>query len=211
MKKLYIIAIALLLGSSLAAKKAEPVFNIIPEPQSISVTKGTFKVKGANFNYDSFLETRTVAAIAQLSDGIVLGSGKVSSLAAAAGVNYGTPIESLHGVYFLKDATLKPEEYKIEIVPNAIKITAADHNGFLYAISTFKQLLPVDIYAGKPAVKADWKVPCCTIKDAPRFGYRGIMLDCARHFFTVDEVKKWLDVCAMYKINLFGDAGRADE
>ena len=203
MKKLYIIAIALLLGSFLEAKKAEPAFNIIPEPQSISVAKGTFKVKGANFNYDSFLETRTVAAIAKLSDGIVLGSGKVSSLAVAAGVNYGTPIESLHGVYFLKDATMKPEEYKIEIAKNAVKITSADHNGFLYAISTFKQLLPVDIYAGKPAVKADWKVPCCTIKDAPRFGYRGIMLDCARHFFTVAEVKKYLDVCAMYKINRF--------
>lgn len=203
MKKLTIITLALLLGCGLEAKKADPVLNIIPEPQSVSFGKGTFKVKGAQFNYDSFLDAATVAAIAELSDGITFCSGKVSSLAVAAGVNYGTPISSLHGVFFMKDATLKPEEYKIEITPNAVKITAPDHNGFLYAISTFKQILPVEIYAGKTALKANWKVPCCTIQDSPRFAYRGIMLDCARHFFSVDEVKKWLDVCAMYKINRF--------
>ena len=193
----------MLLGSGLEAKKADPVLNIIPEPQSVSFEKGTFKVKGANFNYDSFLEPATVEAIAKLSDGLIFCSGKVSSLAVAAGVNYGTPIGSLHGIYFLKDATLKPEEYKIEIAPNAVKITASDHNGFLYAISTFKQILPVEIYAGKPALKANWKIPCCTIQDAPRFAYRGLHLDVARHFYSVEQIKRYLDVAAMYKINRF--------
>ena len=55
MKKLAIIAISLLLGLGLEAKKTDPVLNIIPEPQSVSFGKGEFKVKGANFNYDSFL------------------------------------------------------------------------------------------------------------------------------------------------------------
>ena len=202
MKKLAILAITILLGSGLEAKKAAPALNIIPEPQSVSFGKGEFKVKGANFNYDSFLGKNTAEAIAKLADDIYISTGKVSSLAVATGVNYGSPIGSLKGIYFLKDATLAPEEYKIEVASRAVKVTAADHNGFLYAIATLRQMLPTEVFAGQQ-VKGSVTIPCCTIQDKPRFGYRGIMLDCARHFFPVDVVKKWLDVCAMYKINRF--------
>ena len=202
MKKLAILAITLLLGSGLEAKKAAPALNIIPEPQSVSFGKGEFKVKGANFNYDSFLGKNTAEAIAKLADDIYISTGKVSSLAVATGVNYGSPIGSLKGIYFLKDATLAPEEYKIEVASRAVKVTAADHNGFLYAIATLRQMLPIEVFAGQQ-VKGSVTIPCCTIQDKPRFGYRGIMLDCARHFFPVDVVKKWLNVCAMYKINRF--------
>ena len=202
MKKLAILAITILLGSGLEAKKAAPALNIIPEPQSVSFGKGEFKVKGANFNYDSFLGKNTAEAIAKLADDIYISTGKVSSLAVATGVNYGSPIGSLKGIYFLKDATLAPEEYKIEVASRAVKVTASDHNGFLYAIATLRQMLPTEVFAGQQ-VKGSVTIPCCTIQDKPRFGYRGIMLDCARHFFPVDVVKKWLDVCAMYKINRF--------
>ena len=140
MKKLAILAITLLLGSGLEAKKAAPALNIIPEPQSVSFGKGEFKVKGANFNYDSFLGKNTAEAIAKLADDIYISTGKVSSLAVATGVNYGSPIGSLKGIYFLKDATLAPEEYKIEVASRAVKVTAADHNGFLYAIATLRQM-----------------------------------------------------------------------
>ena len=202
MKKLTIIAISLLLGLGLEAKKADPVLNIIPEPQSVSFSKGEFKVKGANFNYDSFLTKATAEAIAKLADDIYISTGKVNSLAAATGVNYGTPIESLKGVYFLKDPTLAPEEYRIEVTPRAVKVTAADHNGFLYAITTFRQMLPIEVYSAKQSTDK-LLIPCCIIQDKPRFSYRGLELDCARHFYNVDQVKRLLDVMAMYKLNRF--------
>ena len=202
MKKLTIIAISLLLGLGLEAKKADPVLNIIPEPQSVSFSKGEFKVKGANFNYDSFLTKATAEAIAKLADDIYISTGKVNSLAAATGVNYGTPIESLKGVYFLKDPTLAPEEYRIEATPRAVKVTAADHNGFLYAITTFRQMLPIEVYSAKQSTDK-LLIPCCIIQDKPRFSYRGLELDCARHFYNVDQVKRLLDVMAMYKLNRF--------
>ena len=202
MKKITIIAISLLLGLGLEAKKADPVLNIIPEPQSVSFSKGEFKVKGANFNYDSFLTKPTAEAIAKLADDIYISTGKVNSLAAATGVNYGTPIESLKGVYFLKDPTLAPEEYRIEVTPRAVKVTAADHNGFLYAISTFRQMLPIEVYSAKQSTDK-LLIPCCIIQDKPRFSYRGLELDCARHFYNVDQVKRLLDVMAMYKLNRF--------
>lgn len=202
MKKLTVLAITLLLGSGLEAKKAAPALNIIPEPQSISYGKGTFNARGASFNYDSFFDVASVAAIASLADDVYMSTGKISSVAVASGVNYGTPIKSLHGFFFLKDPTLAPEEYKIEIASGAVKVSASDRNGILYAISTLRQMMPAEIYTTKQ-VKGKVLLPCCTIQDKPRFAYRGIMLDCARHFFPVDVVKKWLDVCAMYKINRF--------
>ena len=203
MKKAIIAAFCLFIGASLQAKKADPTLNIIPEPQSISFGKGTFKIKGVNFNYDSFLDAATVGAIAQLQDDINIACGKAGSLAVATGVNCGTPLEAMKGIYFLKDATMAPEEYRIEIAGNAVKITAAGRNGFLYAISTFRQILPIESFGQKPAENIKWTIPCCTIQDKPRFAYRGIHLDCARHFYSVDAVKRYLDVAAMYKINRF--------
>ena len=203
MKKLLFITICLAAACSLHAKKAEPSIDVIPQPESISIQKGTFKVKGAGFNYDSTLDPATVQFIAKLADDIYVGCGRPSSLAEAAGVNSGTPIEALKGVYFFKDATMEPEEYKIEINNRAAKIVASDHNGFLYAIFTFRQLLPVELWTGKTAAAVNWSIPCCVIKDKPRFKYRGLELDCARHFYNVDQVKRLLDLAAMYKLNRF--------
>ena len=202
MKRILILALALAMGSScLQAKDTE--LHIIPQPQSITMGKGSFKVKGANFNYDGTLEERTVKAIASLADELYVATGKVSSIACATGVNARTPLGSLKGFYFLKDADLAPEEYCIEINGKAAKVTASAHNGFLYALMTLKQMMPVELLAGKLAGGVNWNIPCCTIKDSPRFAYRGVMLDVARHFYTVDEVKKFLDLAAFYKINRF--------
>ena len=63
------------------------------------------------------------------------------------------------------------------------------------------QLLPPEVFAAKPVAGVDWKIPCVQIEDQPRFKWRGLMLDVARHFFTKDEVKQLLDVLAMQKIN----------
>ena len=203
MKKILILAMCLAAGICMQAKKTEPTIEIIPQPQSITLGKGFFKVKGANFNYDSTIDKTTVESIARLADEIYASNGKVSSVAVATGVNSGTAIEHLHGVYFFKDATMENESYSIEINSHAVKILAAGHNGFLYAISTLRQMLPEELWNSAPAPSANWKIPCCTIKDCPRFKYRGIQLDCARHFYSVDQVKRYLDVAAMYKINRF--------
>nr|MCR5518693.1 beta-N-acetylhexosaminidase [Bacteroidales bacterium] len=84
-------------------------------------------------------------------------------------------------------------EYKIEVGSKAAMVTASGLNGFIYAINTIRQMIP----------EGEWSIPCCTIQDKPRFGYRGIELDCARHFYSVDEVKRLLDVMSLYKLNRF--------
>ena len=63
------------------------------------------------------------------------------------------------------------------------------------------QLLPPEVFAAKPVPGVDWKIPCVQIEDQPRFKWRGLMLDVARHFFTKAEVKQLLDALALHKIN----------
>ena len=204
MKRLLLFALTLALGSScLQAKTNETDLNIIPQPQSITMGKGSFKVKGANFNYDSSLEGRTIKAIAALADDLYVATEKASSIAGATGVSASTPLSSLKGFYFLKDSSMGPEEYSIEINGKAAKVTASGHNGFLYALMTLRQMLPAELFKKEAVKGVDWAIPCCTIKDSPRFAYRGLLLDVARHFYTVEQVKKFLDLAAYYKVNRF--------
>ena len=105
------------------------------------------------------------------------------------------------GISFVQDDTMTPEAYAISVRSSGAEVRASGFPGFFYAIQTLKQLLPVQIYGREPAPDAAWKLPCCEISDAPRFAYRGLMLDCCRHFFSVDEIKKVLDAMSVFKLN----------
>lgn len=199
MKRLLLLSALLSCVAATALQAKQATLQITPQPREISMAKGIFNMRGAGFNYASSLEERTVKAIASLADDISAASGKVSSLAIAAGVNSYAAASSLKGIYFLEDKSLPAENYRIEISRKGIKVTAAEHNGFFYAVQTLRQMLPVEVYKGKSG--GSWKLPCCTIADGPRFGYRGILLDACRHFWSVEETKKILDVLAVYKLN----------
>jgi hexosaminidase len=94
------------------------------------------------------------------------------------------------------------EGYTLKVTPKAIEIESHTANGAFYAIQSLLQLLPPQI-EGFAVASVTWNVPCVSITDAPRFPYRGMHLDVCRHFFSVDFIKKQLDVMAMYKLNTF--------
>ena len=91
-----------------------------------------------------------------------------------------------------ENGTLSPESYCLEIGHSSITIEAGDIRGLNYALTTFQQL----ILGSK-----DGTLPQLVIKDRPRFGYRGVMLDCSRHFWTVDELKQTIDQMSFFKLN----------
>src|SRR5207249_1908092 len=72
-----------------------------------------------------------------------------------------------------------------------------------YGVQTLLQLLPPEIFSTNRVRGVDWKLPGVQIEDQPRFGWRGLMLDVSRHFFTKDEVKQLLDAMALLKLNTF--------
>ena len=100
---------------------------------------------------------------------------------------------------------LAPEAYDLQVTRERIVIEAARPAGFFYALQTLNQLLPSRaVMAGVKATDVQaWTLPVVSIKDHPRFEWRGFMLDEGRHFYGKEEIKKLLDVMAAYKLNRF--------
>ncbi|MEW9554958.1 beta-N-acetylhexosaminidase [Nonomuraea sp. NPDC050783] len=92
------------------------------------------------------------------------------------------------------------EAYRLDVAASGVRISANGPAGLFYGVQTLRQLLP---YAAEsPTVRSGpWPVPGGRIVDRPRYGYRGAMLDVARHFFPVPAVKRYIDQIALYKIN----------
>lgn len=97
-------------------------------------------------------------------------------------------------------ATLGSEGYDLTITADSVRILASAPAGLFHGAQTLRQLLPPAIEA-QLRTPATWTVPAGHIVDSPRFAWRGAMLDVARHFFTVDEVKQLIDILALYKLN----------
>ena len=96
---------------------------------------------------------------------------------------------SREGFVFVHDSSLSKEAYVIDITKKCVKVEASGLRGFAYAVQTLLQM--------------GTDIPCCRIEDSPRFSYRGLHLDEARHFFGKEVVKKYIDVMACHKLNTF--------
>ena len=103
-------------------------------------------------------------------------------------------------VFRLSERDLGPEGYLLEITEDRITISASAPAGAFYAVQTLRQLLPASLEMDSPG-EGPWRVATGLIEDKPVFGYRGAMLDVARHFFSVEDVKRFTDLIAMYKMN----------
>ncbi|KAA9154599.1 family 20 glycosylhydrolase [Amycolatopsis acidicola] len=97
-------------------------------------------------------------------------------------------------------ATVGDQGYQLDIKRQGVTIRASTSDGLFAGVQTLRQLLPAAIESAT-VQHTRWVVPGGQIVDYPRFGYRGAMLDVARHFFTVDQVKLYIDQIAQYKIN----------
>lgn len=99
------------------------------------------------------------------------------------------------------DASIPDEGYRLKVSTSGISLTARKPAGIFYGVQTLLQLFPPDILKPIPGSRKQWEIPVTTIEDHPRFGWRGLMLDVARHFFTVAEVKEFIDQMVRYKFN----------
>lgn len=100
------------------------------------------------------------------------------------------------------DPTLGDEGYTLVTTPATVTIHANKPAGIYYGLQTLYQLLPKEIESKTTVQNTSWTAPCVTITDYPRFGWRGLMFDVARHFFTKQEVKDFIDEMVQYKFNL---------
>ena len=93
------------------------------------------------------------------------------------------------------------EGYSLRVSSKGVTIKAKTGKGAFYGMQSFMQLLPAQIESPTRVSGVKWVAQCCDIKDAPRFGYRGFHVDPCRHFMTVENVKKEIDIMSMFKVN----------
>lgn len=94
------------------------------------------------------------------------------------------------------------EGYSLDVTAKGILIRAKSYSGVFYATQTLKQLMPASVFTS--GAKPDSiSIPLVSIKDKPRFGWRGIMLDSSRHFQPIDEIRRYIDRLAAHKFNVF--------
>ena len=169
---------------------------LIPYPTSMNVHSGSLGIsalKAIAYNGDTMREhAEAFAAQLEKSSGIKLEVKPASE----------TPGES--EIWFGTDANLGKDHYTMVVDVDGIRIKASEFGGWFYALQTLKQLMPRGYFASEKQADAEvWDIPFMEIEDRPHLGHRGYMLDIARHFFNKDEVKKILDIMALYKLNRF--------
>jgi hexosaminidase len=113
-----------------------------------------------------------------------------------------TPIAGAISLRLEPNPALGEEGYELRVTRDSARLIANRPAGLFRGIQTIRQLLPADIEAESGQERYDWTIPALSITDQPRFAYRGAMLDVSRHFFTVDEVEQYIDILALYKLNV---------
>ncbi|MGZ4056075.1 MAG: beta-N-acetylhexosaminidase [Bacteroidia bacterium] len=190
MKKI-IIAFSILFSIVSFAQQEMPMkpLGLIPLPNKVVQTSGEFKLSK---------DTKLVLMNNKFSS-------EVDYLNNYLKTNYDFVLEVVRvlpsdGNYVIitepEDKTGQLENYSLNINQNQVLFSSEGNAGLFYGIQTLIQLLPLE-------KSAEVKIPCVQITDSPRYKWRGMHLDCSRHFFTKAEVEKYIDYLAMYKFNIF--------
>jgi hexosaminidase len=175
----------------------ENVYAIIPAPVSIKEMRGNFtfthksKIVLSSLDADNRLAADFLARLVKNPTGLVI------PVVQGEKVSRGSVLMSID------TAVRNPEGYTLNVTSKKIVIKARTAVGFFYAVQTIRQLLPPDVEKDSIVNKITLKVPCCEIIDEPRFGYRGMHLDVGRHMFPVEYIKRYIDMIALHKMNMF--------
>ena len=162
-------------------------WSVIPRPEKITPRPGFFELKpvttlrvpGRNRELETLV--RYLAEKIRETSGFLPVIGKPRT---------GQPVISL--TLKKMPARLGREGYRLEVKPGAVTISAVAPAGLFYGIQTLRQML-----------QSGRRIPCAAIEDSPRFAWRGALLDCCRHFMSVNLVKRYIDLLAYHKMNVF--------
>lgn len=167
--------------------------SVIPKPQQILKKTGNFVIdQNTGIQLKGASEKDVQLFLNQLR--------KVSG--------YALPVKSgqENSIIFQLDTKLglpNQDGYTLDVSDKNIVVKAKNGNGLFYATQTLRQLLPVSVESSDKKENKHWTIPALAITDYPRYDWRGYMKDVSRTFYSVDVVKKYLDLMALYKMNTF--------
>ena len=186
-KKVLLSAVFLLFAAAVSMPVAAQ--NIIPQPENISLLKGQFKLNkgtkivtnltGSDFKMlNQYTSEVLQHPLAYAKNPSQQGTFRL--------ICKGTAQQAAQAM-----DSVRLQGYELEVTPKGITIQALTPTGLFYGLQTLRQL------------EKDGQIACVKVKDAPRFAYRGLMIDCSRHFWSKDEIKKQLDAMAYFKLDRF--------
>jgi hexosaminidase len=195
MKKSLFVA-TLVVSFFIADAQRTAAISVIPQPVSLVKGAGYFTLPAsAVIIVPKNVEVKKMATdlAAKLSKGI----NKVA-------VKEGTAVQPKSITLLLvNDKSIPKDGYRLKVTTGAVSLSANEPSGIFYGIQTLLQLFPTLVERNADVMVDDkWVLPVVTIEDHPRFGWRGLMLDVSRHFFTVAQVKEYIDQMVKYKFNL---------
>ena len=196
MKNFSIMFFTCLITATSFAQETKSEIAIIPEPVKVVTNTGHFSLP-QNIIIESPSNPEMKQVIAFLSDRLSTPTGipvVVKNSDASATVQLILNKKT--------DDVIGKEGYNLSVTPSNIIIKANDAAGLFYGVQTLVQLFPKEIESAVRVNNIKWEAPCVDITDYPRFGWRGLMFDVSRHFFTKEEVKQYIDQMVRYKFNL---------
>lgn len=187
------ISIAALCLLFMGAKASDANYNIVPLPQTITMQQGKPFILSSQtiivYNGNDDAMKTNADFLAEYINVITGFKPSVST----------TKIKGSNSIVLSIDPKIKgKEEYKFIVTDKQVNISGSTSAGVFYGIQTLRKSLPLE-----ETKQNEVTLPAVKIQDSPLFGYRGVMLDCGRHFFPVSFVKKFIDILALHNLNTF--------
>ena len=169
---------------------ADEKISVIPEPQSIKRGSGELVL--------------TVDTCIGISEGVSVEFAESCANLLRSATGWTLPVTGNGAISFriAPESSMPDEGYQLKVTQEKAELTASTKKGLFYAFQTLRQLMPVEAFGSKPARKIKWNVPVVEITDAPRFAWRGVLVDVSRKFQSVETMKLMLDAMAACKLNI---------
>ena len=195
LKRLFALTFAVCI--TLAGTAQESVApSILPKPSKLQMgnSNGKFELNRETKIVCKFDDKEIKSALAELD--------RLATDIFGKRLSRSSKVKEVNHIIIRHDGSIKPEGYMLDITPENIIIKAGNAAGVFYAVQTLKQIIPVQAYE-TPLDLEKVTLPLMKVSDTPHFGYRGFMLDCSRHFWSVETVKEVIDILALHKMNRF--------
>jgi len=197
MKKVFLLSICCCIALGVVAQNNKSTLAIIPEPVSVITRDGEFTLpKHILIEAGSQAEVKLVTNF--LRSKLATSTGFPVSVRNA----FSAPATIRLVLNKQDNAVIGKEGYELWVGKKGILIKANTATGLFYGAQTLVQLFPKEIESQEAVPNFTWTAPLVDITDYPRFGWRGLMLDVSRHFFTKEEVEQYIDQMSRYKFNL---------
>tara|TARA_B110000305_G_C19458387_1_gene652484 strand:+ start:506 stop:2827 length:2322 start_codon:yes stop_codon:yes gene_type:complete len=190
-KTFFVASLLLLIGCSNNGELKIGLASIIPKPAEQIIGEGHFEIN-----------SNTIVSVENEEQKRIVNQA-FDQFKTVAGWRPEVTIGKRGQIVLESDISLEKEGYRLKVTPERIEIKAASGAGFLYAIESLRQILPVEFSDSRLYSNVRWAVPAVEVNDQPAFGWRGYMLDVSRHFFDKEKVKEVLDFMAESKLNRF--------